>query len=78
MTFRRRKERLSSTGDQRIHNQPEFIYQHGIDKIRNRSRAPEEVKVSRNGVALNDLLGNALILWDLRCRTLQYPCSNQY
>src|SRR5262245_1171003 len=39
-TFRRRKERLPFTGDQRINNKPEFIHQPGIDKARRSSSAP--------------------------------------
>src|SRR4030095_14561962 len=44
-TFRRRKERLSCTGDQRINNKPEFIHQPGIDKARRGANAPNEIDV---------------------------------
>src|SRR5215475_9984898 len=44
-TFRRRKESLPLTGDQRINNKPEFIHQPGIDKARRSASAPDEIDV---------------------------------
>src|SRR4030095_15929982 len=44
-TFRRRKERLSCTGDQRINNKPEFIHQPGIDEARRSSSTPNKINV---------------------------------
>jgi hypothetical protein len=44
-SFRRRKERLSFTGDQRINNKPEFIHQPGIDKARRSSSTTYEINV---------------------------------
>jgi hypothetical protein len=37
-TFRRRKERLTFTGYQRINKRPEFIHQPGIDEARRSSK----------------------------------------
>jgi Amidase len=44
-TFRRRKERLPLTGDQRIDNKPKFIHQPGIDEARRNSGTPHEIDV---------------------------------
>src|SRR5919199_5254964 len=44
-TFRRRKECLRFTGDQRINNKPEFIHQPDIDKARRYSSTPNEINV---------------------------------
>ena len=43
--FRRRKERLSFTGDQGINNKPKFIHQPGINKARRSSSTPHEINV---------------------------------
>ena len=44
-TFRRRKERLPLTGDQRINYKPKFIHQPRIDEARRNSGTPHEIDV---------------------------------
>src|SRR6266536_5142899 len=44
-TFRRRKERLPFTGDQRINEEPEFVHQPGIDQARRTPSTADEINV---------------------------------
>src|SRR2546429_934186 len=44
-TFRRREERLPLTGDQRIHDEPEFIDQPGVDQARRDPSPSHEIDV---------------------------------